>query len=332
MGNVDKIDAVITWVDGSDPYHQVKRAQFLTQKRENTLKDVAGETRFNQVGEIYYCVASILRFAPWINKIYIVTDNQNPHIDDFINKYFPDNHIPIEIIDHKVIFDGYEEFLPTFNSLSIESLLWRIPGLSERFIYFNDDFMLLRPSNINDFFIENKIVIYGQEWISIKKTRITLAMQTLARRIIGKQALLSYKRFMYNSARLLNSPQLIRLRHIPYPAFKSVFSKFYIDNPQYLILNISHRYRNKGQYNPIELHHLLALKEGQATFSSPQYYSATVSPNKFTLEELKKVLYGFKSDPNCLFFCIDSLDQSSSEYIAIVNAWAQEVLSLRIKG
>ena len=131
----DKIDAVITWVDGNDPVHQAKRAQFLTHKRENTMKDVAGETRFNQVGEIYCCIASILRFAPWINKIYIVTDNQDPHVEDYINKYFPENKIPVEIVDHKVVFEGYEKYLPTFNSLAITSVLWRIPYTEALNIY-----------------------------------------------------------------------------------------------------------------------------------------------------------------------------------------------------
>ena len=103
-----KIDVVITWVDGEDPHHREKRQSFLTKKKENKRKDIAGETRFNQVGEIYYCIASIIKYASWVNKIYIVTDEQNPHADEFVKKFFPESTIPIEIIDHKVIFSDFD--------------------------------------------------------------------------------------------------------------------------------------------------------------------------------------------------------------------------------
>ena len=74
-----KIDAVITWVDGDDPRHRAKRQQFGTQKMLNT-DDIAGNTRYKSVGEIFYCVASINRFAPWINKIYIVINKRYIYI------------------------------------------------------------------------------------------------------------------------------------------------------------------------------------------------------------------------------------------------------------
>ena len=51
----------------------------------------------------------------------------------------------MHVVDHREVFAGYEQFLPTFSSRAIESMLWRIPDLSERFLYLNDDFMLLRP-------------------------------------------------------------------------------------------------------------------------------------------------------------------------------------------
>ena len=79
----EKIDAVITWVDGDDPRHRAKRQQFGTQ-RQFSEENVAGDTRFKSLGEIFYCVASINRFAPWINKIYIVTHEQNPNLEPFL--------------------------------------------------------------------------------------------------------------------------------------------------------------------------------------------------------------------------------------------------------
>lgn len=329
MNPNDKIDAVITWVDGNDPVHQAKRAQFLTNKRENARKDVAGETRFNQVGEIYCCIASILRFAPWINKIYIVTDDQDPHVDDYIKQYFPENKIPVEIVDHKVVFEGYEKYLPTFNSLAITSVLWRIPGISERFILFNDDVMLQRPVSPEDFYRDNKIVLYGRRWISVHETRVTLVLQTLMRRLVGKKALLSFKKFMYNAARVTQSPRFVRLDHTPHAFFKSVFSDFYAANPQCLESNVSHRFRNKEQYSAAELHHLLALKQGRAISSLRKKCGVTLSPYMYDLDTLKKELKKIEEDSQCLYFCVNSLDQSSPEHIDVVNAWMRNVLSIK---
>lgn len=329
MDITNKIDAVITWVDGNDPVHQAKRAQFLTHKRENTLKDVAGETRFNQVGEIYCCIASILRFAPWINKIYIVTDNQDPHVDDYIKQYFPDNKIPVEIVDHKVVFEGYEKYLPTFNSLAITSVLWRIPGISEKFILFNDDVMLQRPVTPEDFYHDDKIVLYGRRWISVHETRITLVLQTLMRRLVGKKALLSFKKFMYNAARVTHSSRFVRLDHTPHAFFKSVFSEFFAANPQHLESNVSHRFRNKEQYSAAELHHLLVLKQGRAESNLRKKCGVTLSPYMYDLDALKIELKKIKEDPQCLYFCVNSLDQSSPEHIDVVNAWMRDVLSLK---
>ena len=328
----DKIDAVITWVDGNDPVHQAKRAQFLTNKRENARKDVAGETRFNQVGEIYCCIASILRFAPWINKIYIVTDNQDPHVEDYIKIHFPDNKIPVEVVDHKVVFEGYEKHLPTFNSLAITSVLWRIPGINERFILFNDDVMLQRPVTPEDFYRDNKIVLYGRRWISVNETRITLVLQTLMRRLVGKKALLSFKKFMYNAARVTQSARFVRLDHTPHAFFKSVFSEFYAANPQCLEDNVRHRFRNKEQYSAAELHHLLAVKQDRADVALRKKCGVTLSPYMYDIEGLKRELQKIADDAQCLYFCVNSLDQSSPEHIDIVNAWMLNVLSLKAEA
>lgn len=332
MSPNNKIDAVITWVDGNDPVHQAKRAQFLTNKRENARKDVAGETRFNQVGEIYCCIASILRFAPWINKIYIVTDNQDPHVEDYIKIHFPENKIPVEVVDHKVVFEGYEKHLPTFNSLAITSVLWRIPGINERFILFNDDVMLQRPVTPEDFYSDNKIVLYGRRWISVNETRITLVVQTLMRRLVGKKALLSFKKFMYNAARVTQSARFVRLDHTPHAFFKSVFSEFYAANPQCLEDNVRHRFRNKEQYSAAELHHLLAVKQGRADVALRKKCGVTLSPYMYDIEGLKKELQKISEDAQCLYFCVNSLDQSSPEHIDIVNAWMHNVLSLKAEA
>ena len=65
------IDAVIAWVDGNDPAHKAKRHRY-SKPEEISNDDIGGDIRFTSIGEIKYSVASILRFAPYIRKIFII--------------------------------------------------------------------------------------------------------------------------------------------------------------------------------------------------------------------------------------------------------------------
>ena len=89
------IDIVITWVDGNDPLHRAKRQAYQTTQKENTREDIGGHERYDASGEIFICIGSILRFAPFVHKIFLVTDQQDPQLQPFISRNFPENNIPI---------------------------------------------------------------------------------------------------------------------------------------------------------------------------------------------------------------------------------------------
>ncbi|MCE3253988.1 MAG: hypothetical protein K0Q67_3008, partial [Cellvibrio sp.] len=132
--NQSPIDAVITWVDGADPHHKARLDAYLSSIG-STRPRSANRARFSSVGEIEYCVVSLLRYAPWIRTIFIVSDQQQP---DFMAKLIGTVYESrVKIVDHRVIFSGYEHHLPTFNSMSISSMLWKIPGLAEQFLFLN---------------------------------------------------------------------------------------------------------------------------------------------------------------------------------------------------
>ena len=98
--------------------------------------------RFYDWDTMKYSLRSIEKYAKWIRNIYIVTNGQIPqwlHISE-----------RIRIISHHEIFDD-TTLLPTFNSNSIELQLHRIPGLSTKFIYFNDDMLLTSSVDPSDF-------------------------------------------------------------------------------------------------------------------------------------------------------------------------------------
>lgn len=139
------VDAVYTWVDGEDPDWAAKKATYSpVQAEENDL--AAGAQRFRNRDELRYSLRALRANAPWIRHIYVVTDGQKPawlREDDRLT-----------VVDHQELFPDVG-VLPVFNSHAIESVLHRIPGLSEHFIYFNDDVFLMREISATRFFESN---------------------------------------------------------------------------------------------------------------------------------------------------------------------------------
>lgn len=171
------IDFVILWVDGEEAAHRAKRQRFLRDDgQEKSASDVEQSTddrRFIQSDELRYCLRSIKHHAPWYRNIFLVTDNQVPAFLDKTRLH----EDRIIIIDHRVLFEGALDKLPTFNTRAIASMLDNIPGLSRSFIYGNDDFMLGSPVDESFFFDNNKPVIWG-EWQEVDDAaQLTLFQQ-----------------------------------------------------------------------------------------------------------------------------------------------------------
>ncbi|WP_372918926.1 Stealth CR1 domain-containing protein [Sandarakinorhabdus sp.] len=153
-----RIDAVITWVNGDDPAHITKRLAHQPQAPRNA--NAINPHRWACNDELGYCLRSIANHAPWIGRIWIITDAQSPDLSGLP----ADLLARITIVDHLTLFAGFEAALPTFNSLAIETLLWRVPGLAEHFVYFNDDVFLTGPLARGDVFQSGAPVLRGA-WI-----------------------------------------------------------------------------------------------------------------------------------------------------------------------
>ncbi|XP_018057515.1 PREDICTED: N-acetylglucosamine-1-phosphotransferase subunits alpha/beta isoform X3 [Atta colombica] len=123
------IDVVYTWVNGSDP-------MFLEsfQKHVSIVDLSAVTSRFSDKDELRYSLRSLEMYAPWVRHVYIVTNGQIPSWLDMDNPR-------ITLVTHEDIFLNKSD-LPTFSSPAIESHIHRIPGVSDKFLYFNDDVML----------------------------------------------------------------------------------------------------------------------------------------------------------------------------------------------
>jgi Stealth protein CR2, conserved region 2/Stealth protein CR1, conserved region 1/Stealth protein CR3, conserved region 3/Stealth protein CR4, conserved region 4 len=138
------IDVVYTWVDDADPAWREKLERFSGYAPADHHHQARAKQRFRSRDELRYSLRSLDMYAPWVRNVYIVTDDQDPGFIDFDNQR-------IRLVDHHEIAPD-PAALPVFNSNAIISWLHRIPGLSEHYIYINDDVFFGKDTNPAVFF------------------------------------------------------------------------------------------------------------------------------------------------------------------------------------
>ena len=136
------IDFVIPWVDGSDPAWRKEKYRYMAIDEPD-----AGAERYRDMGILKYWFRAVEAYAPWVNQIHFVTWG---HLPEWLNTECPKLHV----VNHRDYIP--KEYLPTFSSHPIELNLHRISGLSEHFVYFNDDMFLNGPVNPDFFFRKGK--------------------------------------------------------------------------------------------------------------------------------------------------------------------------------
>ena len=136
------IDLVIAYVDNQDPVWRKQFIDFCRQRNMNQkICELAGD-RYQDIGLINYQLKLVEKNMPWINKIYLLLSNIEQAPKNLSDK--------VQIVLHKDFI--FNEYLPTFNSTTIEMFLWNIKDLSEYFIYANDDMLPTKELSEKDFF------------------------------------------------------------------------------------------------------------------------------------------------------------------------------------
>ena len=136
------IDFVLIWVDDTDVEWQKSKAKYKGEAEKFNINNV----RYRDWGTLKYWFRAVEKYAPWVRKIHFVTCG---HVPKWLNL----NHPKLNFVKHEDYIP--KEFLPTFSSHPIELNLHRIKGLSEKFVYFNDDTFLNAPVYPTDFFKNN---------------------------------------------------------------------------------------------------------------------------------------------------------------------------------
>ena len=106
--------------------------------------------RYRSWGLEELLIKCVRKYMPWVRNIIILLARES-QVQPWMRAMAGDEKIAVRLVFHHDFMP--ERFLPTFNSRAIEMFLHRIPGLSERFLYGNDDMIPLSPLAEEDFFI-----------------------------------------------------------------------------------------------------------------------------------------------------------------------------------
>ena len=140
----DKIDIVLPWVDPSDKTWQADKIRYSPVKHPQTSND---EKYFRDWDILKYLFRSIEYNMPWVHNIHFITYG---HIPTWMNI----EHPKLKIHPHASFFKKHHAF-PVFSSDAIEMNIGNIPGLADKFIYFNDDEIVVKPVDTSRFFRGN---------------------------------------------------------------------------------------------------------------------------------------------------------------------------------
>lgn len=258
---MEKIDFVVTWVDGNDPAWQAEKRKYQPSDKVD-----AGVVRYRDWDVLQYWFRGVEKFAPWVNHIYFVTWG---HIPAWLNTENP----KLTVVKHSDFIP--EQYLPTFSCRPIEFNLHRIPGLSENFVYFNDDMFLIAPTKEEDFFknglpcdVAMACPLYfggkdenGVKW-KINQVHLAPIYDMFAlnnsfdKREVMKKNWKKWFSPKYGSAvirTLLLTPWKkftgLICYHLPYSLKKSTFDEVWKENPDQVERACSHKFRDNTDIN-----------------------------------------------------------------------------------
>lgn len=249
----DKIDIVIPWVDDNDE-KWIKKKKYWQEKYGISANNVE---RYRNWNNLKYIFRGIEKYAPWVNHVFLVTDEQKP---DWLDT----SYSKVTLVDHKDIIAT--KHLPVFNASAIELNIHKIKKLSNNFIYFNDDTFIIDEVKETDFFINNKPVDIGVMEVIYPKTvnyiqkviinNLGLINENFTKRnVVGEKPSnwfnLKYGKYNLNNLLLLRWPVFTNFinQHLPLAFHKSTFEMVWTEYPQELENTINSKFRRDSDYN-----------------------------------------------------------------------------------
>ncbi|MBL4564843.1 Stealth CR1 domain-containing protein [Citrobacter koseri] len=245
------IDFVVLWVDSTDVAWQEKFTEFKGKGSHG--ERAVHPARFRDMGIFKYWFRCVEKYAPWVRKVHLVTCGQIP---SWINV----EHEKLNIVFHDEFIPS--EYLPTFNSNTIELNLHRIKDLSNKFVLFNDDTFITSPLR-EDFYFDNgypndfliikkqspknkdEIIMRSSEFLNVSVLNTHINKKTIIKENRRKYYGLRYKKgllknFMNRRASYFEG---FYGKHLPQPFLKSTFTEIWQAEEELLKKSSSKRFR-----------------------------------------------------------------------------------------
>ncbi|HTX96200.1 MAG TPA: stealth family protein [Mycobacterium sp.] len=289
------IDMVFSWVEGSDPEFQARRAAQMSQYVVGEGDDA--EARIRQIDELKYALRSVNMFAPWVRRIFIATDSRPPA--------WLAEHPKITIVPAEQHFSD-PNTLPTYSSHAVESQLHNIGELSEHFLYSNDDMFFGRPLKANMFFSSGGVTRFIEA-----KTRIGLGVNDPTRSGFENAARVNRKLILQRFGQVITR----HLEHTAVPLRKSVLREMEREFPEDFARTQASQFRSSSDISVTNsFYHYYALMTGRAV---PQEKAKVLYVNTTTREGLD-LLPALRKRRGYDFFCLN--DSSFPEVSAAERA------------
>lgn len=315
------MDFVITWVDGSDPVWQEDMAKYKATCETasggllgDRCSQDARDERYRDYDLLRFWFRGVEKYAPWVRKIHFVTYGHVP-------QWLDTDHPKLHIVRHDSFIP--QEYLPTFNSNAIEIFLHRIQGLSDQFVYFNDDMFPVAPIQESDFFrnglpcdmLAFQPVVANPDNPVMSHLFLNNALviskyfdkRTEVRKHPGYYCKIGYPPlyFFYNLLELM-FPRYTAFYtvHGPFPFLKSTFAELWEREESELRATASHRFRSKDDLS------LYLFRDWQKLSGNFCPRNVQRDLGYYDLKQDNRMLYNQICCPKHKFLCINDANVS----------------------
>ncbi len=323
------IDFVLTYLDPNDVEWQKEKNRYSPNK----FADV-NPNRYRDWNNLQYFFRGVEKYAPWVRKIHFVTCGHLP-------KWLNTDHPKLNIVKHEDYIP--EKWLPTFSSRCIDMNLHRIAGLSEHFVYFNDDMFLTAPVKEEVFFKnglpcdsailnpasvteDGQTQIFLSPFIDLSLINHYFDRKSVMRSHPAKWINLKYGPELFRTLNMLPYPRFRGFLpiHLPYSYNKNVYEKVWELEKDRLEEVSSHKFRELTDPN-----HWL--------FSYWQYASGKFTPRNPNLghayqlrdEQMARKAGAAIVKHRYKMVCLNDAIRDAEEFekiIAIVNSSLEQIL------
>ncbi|CAO3565919.1 unnamed protein product [Mortierella alpina] len=280
------LDLVYTWVNGSDPDLEAMRQRYknlspafatmamVMSSGKGTRRMLKGQdptlNRFRDMDELRYSLRSVAQYADagLFKRIYILTTDVEEQQEDqersITGERILHQQTPrwldlekaqgvIKLVRHREMYEDLAA-LPSFNSLSIESQMHRIPGLADIFVYLNDDVFFGNPINSASLWTPLYGFVFHLDTLTTVDPAPAGPVEDIS--AVGEWPSLIYTNSILSKQ--FGARHRVYLAHIPHVLSVSLVNEIQALWPQEFSSTSQHRFRGEGQAREIQVSFLLA--------------------------------------------------------------------------